>query len=351
MSKVRRLFSVAFFFIALCAFATVAFPAKGAADVEISVAKQTFSANDIVAVQVTISNPNKGAIRILKWFTPIDDVEESLFNITRDGVKVEYVGARYKRSEPTDKDFIILRGGESIIRTVDIAEYYDLSATGMYAVSYGVESFNLYQKGNPMIERIQELRSGGLQLWIEGRSVKTPEPEAPSEVAGSNSYTKCTASQQSNLVTARNEAAVYSSGAVNYLNGALGVRYTTWFGTYTQARYNIVDANFDDIKTAMDGASVGFNCGCKKSAYAYVYSNQPYNIYLCRAFWNAPMTGTDSKAGTLIHEMSHFNVVAGTNDWVYGQTGARNLAISNPDNAVDNADSHEYFAENTPFQP
>ena len=63
------------------------------------------------------------------------------------------------------------------------------------------------------------------------------------------------------------------------------------------------------------------------------------------------MTGTDSKGGTLIHEMSHFNVVAGTNDHVYGQVGARNLALTNPTAALDNADNHEYFGENTPFQP
>ncbi|MEO8196116.1 MAG: M35 family metallo-endopeptidase [Thermoanaerobaculia bacterium] len=29
-------------------------------------------------------------------------------------------------------------------------------------------------------------------------------------------------------------------------------------------------------------------------------------------------TGTDSKAGTLVHEMSHFNVVASTDDHAYG---------------------------------
>ena len=46
--------------------------------------------------------------------------------------------------------------------------------------------------------------------------------------------------------------------------------------------------------------------------------------------------------------MSHFNVVASTDDYVYGQTGAKSLAITNPDNAVMNADNHEYFAENTP---
>jgi peptidyl-Lys metalloendopeptidase len=100
----------------------------------------------------------------------------------------------------------------------------------------------------------------------------------------------------------------------------------------------------------MNNASVRFNCTCTDSAYAYVYPTQPYTIYLCNAFWNAPSTGTDSKAGTLVHEMSHFNVVAGTNDYAYGQTAAKNLAIQNPTRAIANADSHEYFAENTPFK-
>jgi peptidyl-Lys metalloendopeptidase len=81
-----------------------------------------------------------------------------------------------------------------------------------------------------------------------------------------------------------------------------------------------------------------------------VYPNQPYKIYVCKVFWQAPLTGTDSKAGTLIHEMSHFDVTAGTDDFVYGQSGAIQLAITNPDNASMNADNHEYFAENNPEQ-
>jgi peptidyl-Lys metalloendopeptidase len=79
-----------------------------------------------------------------------------------------------------------------------------------------------------------------------------------------------------------------------------------------------------------------------------VYPDQPYKIYVCKAFWSAPLTGTDSKGGTLVHEMSHFNVFAGTNDWAYGQAAAGALATSDPDKAIDNADSHEYFGENTP---
>lgn len=54
------------------------------------------------------------------------------------------------------------------------------------------------------------------------------------------------------------------------------------------------------------------------------------------------------KGGTLIHESSHFDANGGTQDFVYGQTDAKSLAQSDPDDAVFNADNHEYFAENNP---
>ena len=44
-------------------------------------------------------------------------------------------------------------------------------------------------------------------------------------------------------------------------------------------------------------------------------------------------------------------MIAGTDDYAYGQTAAKQLAISNAAQARFNADSHEYFAENTPNLP
>ncbi|HEX8370280.1 MAG TPA: M35 family metallo-endopeptidase [Pyrinomonadaceae bacterium] len=327
--------------------------AKGGAHVTLSVDKTAFAENDSVTVSVTISNPSKGALRLLKWDTPFEDVEESLFEVTRDGIPVEYIGAHYKRPQPEDGDFIILRSGESFTRTINLADYYDLSVSGSYLVNYNVKSLNLYTPQERVANRqIESLKSDSVNLFIEGRAAKTPEAQAPSAVSGTSSFTKCTATQQSSILTARNDAAVYASDSLSYLNsGATSARYTTWFGAYTSSRYNTVKGNFTNIKNAMDTASMNFDCGCKKRYYAYVYANQPYNIYLCSVYWQAPAKGTDSKAGTLIHETSHFSIVAGTDDWVYGQSGAKNLAISDPNKAVDNADSHEYFAENTPFQP
>ena len=51
------------------------------------------------------------------------------------------------------------------------------------------------------------------------------------------------------------------------------------------------------------------DCG-GDGVFAYVYPTRPFQIFLCGAFWNAGMTGTDSKPGTIIHELSHFDVLA-----------------------------------------
>jgi len=85
----------------------------------------------------------------------------------------------------------------------------------------------------------------------------------------------------------------------------------------------------------------------EKARFAYVYANdKDHKIYLDEAFDNAPPTGTDSRAGALSHEMSHFKDGGGTDDHVYGAENAKALAVSHPGKAVDNADNYEYYLEN-----
>ena len=56
------------------------------------------------------------------------------------------------------------------------------------------------------------------------------------------------------------------------------------------------------------------------------------------------------QAGTIVHETSHFTSCGGTDDYVYGQSECKDLAKDRPGEAVMNADSHEYFAENDPSE-
>ncbi|MYS09639.1 hypothetical protein GTW71_25130 [Streptomyces sp. SID6041] len=44
--------------------------------------------------------------------------------------------------------------------------------------------------------------------------------------------------------------------------------------------------------------------GCNPGWYGHTYHGSR-TVWLCGSFWSAPMTGTDSKFGTLVHERSH----------------------------------------------
>ena len=342
--------SVAIMAVAVCAGAQA--ESKGIT-ASVAVEKSALGKNDDVAVRLTITNTSSQPQLMLKWHTAFGEIEESLFEITRDGVKVPYLGAHYKRGTPTAADYYLLKPGASHTVKVELSDMYDMSITGDYKISYSAKSMNLFGTNE---RSVGEVKSAAASLYIDGRlprgTISDPAAakaiDPPATMAGGLAFTKCTTSQQSTIVSAVSAATSMASSADAYMGGALGARYTKWFGVADTTRINHVKANFVAIKDAFDTKPITVDCGCKKTYYAYVYPNQPYKIYVCKAFWSAPMTGTDSKGGTLVHEMSHFTVTAGTDDWVYGQSGAASLAISDPNKAVDNADSHEYFGENTP---
>ncbi len=320
---------------------------KGDLTVTLGTASGEFDPSQDVIVTVTITNETGRTVRILRWLTPVDGVEEPLFTVTRDGQPVAYTGPHAKRPQATGRDYVSVKSGESITRAVDLGESYDLTGTGQYEVAFNVSAYGLLDEKK---SNVQALVSSAISLKVGGRAAKGGKPTPPPPPApGGTSFNACSTTQQSVLAAARNAAKTYASGALGYLNaGTTGSRYTTWFGIVETTRYDTVRSNFEKISGRMADAGITFDCSSKRNVYAYVYPNAPYTIYLGRVYWNAPATGTDSQAGTLIHEMSHFTVVAGTDDVVYGQAGAMNLASTDPASAIRNADSHEYFAENTP---
>lgn len=331
------------------------------------------------SVEVHVTNTSLKSARIPRWQLPQEILESNLFRVSRDGKPLRYEGAMIKRALPQAGDFAVLRPGQTWRTVVDLTATYDMSAPGDYTVALssplqfaslsGGERL-VSKRGLPML-----LTSPALRMWHDGGAKPLAgdagtdgwtnaacNPKKPQCGGGGGggggggsaiTFVGCSATQITDATAAVNAARSYSENAKGYLGaGTVGPRYTSWFGAYTSTRYGTARGNFVAIDAAMDqnAGQIKINCGCNQSYFAYVYPTRPYEIFVCRAFWTAPMTGTDSKAGTLIHEMSHFNVVAGTDDVVYGQAGARNLASSDPDTALTNADNHEYFAENTPSQ-
>lgn len=140
--------------------------------------------------------------------------------------------------------------------------------------------------------------------------------------------------------------------------------YERWFGMYSEKYSEEVRANLKAIHRAIAGADLEFVCGQPRSAdcdgvYAFVYTTEPYVVTLCPSFFDMPqMEGgsasdpvyeNGTRAGTIIHEISHFEVVAGTDDVCYSRGDCTAMARHSPDDAVINADTYQYFAEDVTF--
>jgi peptidyl-Lys metalloendopeptidase len=330
--------------ITLAAFSslTVLTAAQAAAGVTVSVTpeRQTLGKSDEVAVVVTMTNTSAVTEYLLTWQTPFGAVEAPLFEVTRDGQPVPYLGRQVKRTAPTPADYIALAPGASRSVRVELSALYAMGTTGAYSIRYRDGALQLFSRPG-VAHALAEPSAQAASVWIDGRLGRgQSEALAVPDSGAGLTFSQCSNPQQQTITSAVAAAQAMATDGEAYMQQkTLGPRYTTWFGAFQTERAMTVARHFVAIKD-----------GCQESYYAYVYPNQPYKIYVCNAFWSAPLTGTDSKGGTLVHEMSHFTVVAGTDDWAYGQSAAAALAISNPARAVDNADTHEYFSENTPQQ-
>lgn len=330
----------------------------------LTTSKKSVDYDSDVTFTLTLTNEETHPVKVLDWFTAEKGIKEPLFSIELNGESVDYQGPHYKRPAPGANDYVHIAAGESVSYKVELSSVYDLKQSGTYDIQYHAESINLLSANPAQSEKLAQqgidgISSNKVSVWIEGRGLVGHDPISvyAKPEAGSISFSgQCSNSQRSDIMTALTAAQNMADNSLNYLQNypsssrSQSVRYDTWFGNYSSSRWNRVTNNFSAIKDATNNQALQFDCSCNQGYFAYVYSNQPYKIYMCNAFWSAATTGTDSKAGTIIHELSHFNVVAGTDDLAYGHSNAKALANSRPGRATRNADSHEYFAENTPAQ-
>lgn len=310
--------------------------------------------HDDVVLRYTLRNDSSSDLMILYWQTPMRGVLNDLFEVRLDGRPVEYIGREYKWAAPQAKDFLRVPAGGELSTTVELSAVYDMSRSGQYSVNFRLRpNEEPVLLGNAAATRGADLRSNTVTFTVSRDETREAErmlpPDFDQDAAGiapeyvAPGYVSCSSSRQSTLQSALGAAETMSSKAKAYLAaGTVDSGYTTWFGTYSSTNYNTAKTHFNAIYSTFNTKKVTFYCDCTDSAYAYVYPNQPYNIHLCNAFWSAPLTGIDSKGGTLVHECSHFTVVAATDDWAYGTAGCQRLSTKKK---LDNADCHEYFAE------
>ncbi|KAF8212821.1 peptidyl-Lys metalloendopeptidase [Mycena galopus ATCC 62051] len=316
--------------------------------------------SSVSALHVTATLVNTGDVELKLLNDPrtiLHPFETDTFAITdRSGNTPSFKGlvAKYVPAKVVERNlessFTVLAPGASISVTHDLSKAYNFTASG--ESTYDIVASNKFQYVDAASNELVTIHANHADIHtaaVSGELAVARRSSLGKRIA----YQGCSSSEKTTLVSAASAAQTYTNNAKSYLTTqtTTSTRFMIWFGDFTTAHHTTVLSGYTKMAAATY-SSYTFDCLCEdNSIYAYVYPDEFGNIYLCGVFWYAPLTGTDSQGGTLIHEASHFDNLAHTRDYAYGQDEAKLLAFSRSYEAIENAESYEYFAENNPARP
>jgi len=284
-----------------------------------------------LVINFTVSNPDTIPDTFLQRGTPFEGIWDDMFEIRDDNFnRVDYAGMLMRRGlVPIDSEFITIPAGGMKSINVDLGDNYEFTSTGKYMVRVNLPGYSelFYSHNDDQVEVFQ------LDAVPERKRVGAPQ-----------GWTSCTSTQINQADTSIYNSITACSRSVSCLNTGCDTLYGTWFGTYTDAHWNHVSQIYRRVHDRLNTHEFNGWCnpsGCGSNTFGYVYpSDSTFTVHLCSLFWSIP----SERENTIIHEMSHFNSLGSTGDYVYGENGCRNLARTNPANAVRNADNICYFS-------
>ena len=309
-----------------------------------------------VACTFEFTNNANEDLYLLKRGTPLEGLFSEFLTVSVAGVPVEYDGPFVHRLPPTKDEFVLLKAGESISASVQITDAFSIDTDGLCTVQYSkplqylsVNEMSAWSNSQIRESSVQEF----IHIYLEDTHalLKPSRPEETDNVDYTVNIKSCSSASFVNGTAVDNKGTLDAhkklcSGIdkVNITNNDL---YRKWFGAFTTARQSKVKAVYKKMRDGLACNTVtyvngGPHCNCKPNWYAYTYRGGPAKVYICRLFYTYPVScgspGTYTKEFGLIHEWSHtFGL---TKDHIYGASQSENLAKTNPDKAVENADSY-----------
>eukprot|EP01094_Clydonella_sp_ATCC50884_P021113 TRINITY_DN4563_c0_g1_i1.p1 TRINITY_DN4563_c0_g1~~TRINITY_DN4563_c0_g1_i1.p1 ORF type:complete len:352 (+),score=130.55 TRINITY_DN4563_c0_g1_i1:22-1056(+) len=340
------------FFSALLVVALAA-AASATLTAHIELHTSTYVHGEALDATLTLFNPSLEPVRALTWATPLEGVRHPVLRVENvlSHAAAPYTGMLVKRGEPIPSAFTVIGAGESFQSRVNIADFYHLVEEGVHEITM---DFELVSGQDGALQRTR-VRSNSALVYAKEVEADVASVHARNvQEAEGIQYIGCSSSQQSIISKALSVAKSDAQQAYMYLlSGSCTGDYSTFFGAVTTSRFNTVYTHFNAIVGALNANNFEFDCSTcdMPGTYAYVYPFDPrMRINLCEVFWQAPSGSHqfNSQPGTITHETSHFNAVAGTDDIQYGVLPCKMMANSDPSKAIQNADSHEFFQEMNP---
>ncbi len=358
--------------------------------VELSLASSHGSGH---VIRFVLANHTAGQVHVFRDQVPTDAFTSQLFEVTRDGGPVRYLGIEASRlsTDPTSapERFVALGPGESLTAEVDLADYYDLSAPGTYevrfakaasAVVWELEQVSADGSSYPVFdanEPVAFVESSGVPLRapavaddsaLEEQSVAADATADPILEGCSRGRAHALAMLREARTLARKRA----WNAYHYLDDHAhpwnwtkrNTRYTYWYGYNLDHKHNSYDdallkhwwymarslnggfSNAPPPRFKCEPATDETGKPCPGNLAYVVGGESPRTIHLCPGFW---LADTNMRRNSLLHEMSHFSWpgIEGARDIRYfGDECASNGGLR-PHDRYYNADDFKCFAIDT----
>jgi hypothetical protein len=291
-------------------------------DVSITVSQNPLELN------FTISNPLTQSQTFLQWGTPIEGVWTDMFDIRDEqNNRLDYIGKIVMRGDvPIQEEYVTIPAGGSISAMVNLGDNYEFLSVGKYIISVDLPAYCKLQYSTTDVQVFH---------------LETIPPRKP--IGAPGGFTGCSAAQISYANAAITGARSQSARAFTCLNQGCDALYNRWFGTYNLNNWNFVSIGYRNINNRLTNYAFNGYCdsGCASNVFAYVYpTDGTLTVYLCALFFNR----SGDRNRVIVHEMSHFRTLCGTQDYTYGTASCLSLARSNPSQASHNADNVCYFA-------
>jgi len=330
--------------------------ARNVMDCEMNMEKRVYLNGDKVG-PVGIECQVWKKINVLKWDSPFQK-EGKFLRVVHLGSnkEIKYIGPVFKRVHILDSYSLLNKDEKINFELEDISKFYDLSEEGEYSISLNFQFKNHFEQIISLPEQFNPtniITSENITIKIIGMK-KVQSPQENFSKKRGVTYHNCGTSQTTtlnNVVSKYNQMRSQCLGICTTISNTgttTGTLYTSYFGSLNQERFNRVYS----VLSKLDDYSYIISCGnsnCPSDAIAYVYpTDSSRRVYVCSIFWTTQIgcnRQSFTQAGTIVHELAHFDVIGNCDDIKYGETDCKNLAATNPASAIYNADNFAIFCE------
>ena len=105
-----------------------------------------YKAAEPIKCSFTLKNNDIRSYSVLTSNTPLRAESPLGLHVTRHGTKLEFRGIMLKSKYPIPQDFLIINGGKTVSKAIDLSSGYDTTKPGMYTVA--VDTYLDYVEGS-----------------------------------------------------------------------------------------------------------------------------------------------------------------------------------------------------------